>query len=81
MPAERAGLGENLAAALALPVERITFKGSAAAVRTDLYPKTTNDAALIKSKKVAIWSFSARKFTQLYYPKWGKSSSGRKNWS
>ena len=65
MLAEKSGLGENLAAALAMPIERIAVKGSAAAaVRTNLYRKATKDAEWIKGKKFVIWCFSAREFTE-----------------
>ena len=65
MLAEKSGLGENLAAALAMPVERIAVKGSAAAaVRTNLYRKAAKDADWIKGKKFVIWCFSAREFTE-----------------
>ena len=41
------------------------MKGSAAAaVRTNLYRKAAKDAAWIKNKKVVIWCFSAREFTE-----------------
>ena len=65
MLAERSGLGENLAAALGMPVERIAVKGSAAAaVRINLYRKAARNAAWIKGKKFVIWCFSAREFTE-----------------
>ena len=65
MLAEKSGLGENLAAALAMPVERIAVKGSAAAaVRTNPYCKAARDADWVKGKKFAIWCFSAREFTE-----------------
>ena len=65
MLAEKSGLGENLAAALGMPVERIAVKGSAAAaVRTNLYRKAAKDAEWIKGKKFVIWCFSAREFTE-----------------
>ena len=65
MLAEKSGLGENLAAALGMPVERIAVKGSAAAaVRINLYRKAAKNAAWIKNKKFVIWCFSAREFTE-----------------
>lgn len=65
MLAEKSGLGENLAAALGIPVERIAVKGSAAAaVRVNLYRKAAKNAAWIKNKKFVIWCFSAREFTE-----------------
>ena len=65
MLAEKSGLGENLAASLGIPVERIAVKGSAAAaVRTNLYRKAAKDANWIKGKKFVIWCFSAREFTE-----------------
>ena len=58
-------LGENLAAVLGMPVERITVKSFAAAVvRTSLDRKAAKDAAWIKDKKVLIRCFSARAFTE-----------------
>ena len=48
-----------------MSVERIAVKGSAVvAVRTNLYRKAAKDAAWIKGKKVVIWCFSARVFTE-----------------
>ena len=65
MLAEKSGLSENLAAELAMPVERIAVKGSAAAaVRINLYRKASKNAAWIKGKKFVIWCFSAREFTE-----------------
>ena len=65
MLAENAGLAEYLASELRMPVDRIGVKGSAlTVVRTNLYRKTAKDAAWIKNKKVVIWCFSAREFTE-----------------
>ena len=50
--------------ASAILVERIAVKGSAAAVRTNLYRKAAKDAEWIKGKKFVIWCFSAREFTE-----------------
>ncbi len=65
MLAEGSGLGENLTAALGMPIERIAVKGSASAtVRINLYRKASRNAAWLKGKKFVIWCFSAREFTE-----------------
>ena len=65
MLADNAGLAECLASELKMPVDRIGVKGSASTVvRTNLYRKAAKDAAWIKGKKVVIWCFSAREFTE-----------------
>ena len=65
MLAENAGLAECLASELKMPIDRIGVKGSASTVvRTNLYRKAAKDAAWIKGKKVVIWCFSAREFTE-----------------
>ena len=67
MLAENVGLAECLASELKMPINRIGVKGSASTVvRTNLYRnrKAAMDAALIKGKKVIIWCFTAREFTE-----------------
>lgn len=65
MLAERAGLAECLAAELKMPVDRIGVKGSASAVvRMNLYRKAAKDQAWLRNKKVIVWCFSAREFTE-----------------
>lgn len=67
MLAENVGPAECLASELKMPINRIGVKGSASTViRTNLYRnrKTAKDAALIKGKKVIIWCFTAREFTE-----------------
>ncbi len=65
MLTENAGLAECLASELKMPVDRIGVKGSASTVvRTNLYRKAAKDVAWIKNKKVVIWCFSAREFTE-----------------
>ncbi len=65
MLAENAGLAETLAAELKMPIERIGVKGSAStAVRTNLYRKSAKNAQWLKSKKVVVWCFTCREFTE-----------------
>ena len=65
MLAENAGFCEQLAARLKMPVERIGVKGSAAtAVRVNLYRKAAKDPAWLKGKKVVVYCFSCREFTE-----------------
>ncbi len=65
MLAENAGLGEQLAYDLKMPVERIAIKGSAStSVRVNLYRKAAKDPKWLKSKKFIIWVFTCREFTE-----------------
>lgn len=65
MLAENAGLGECLAAELGMPVDRIGVKGSASTVvRMNLFRKAARDPAWIANKKLVVWCFSAREFTE-----------------
>lgn len=65
MLAENAGLAECLAAELGMPVDRIGVKGSASTVvRTTLFRKAAKDDAWIRNKKVVVWCFAAREFTE-----------------
>jgi alginate O-acetyltransferase complex protein AlgJ len=65
MLAENAGLAECLAAELGMPVDRIGVKGSASTVvRMNLFRKAARDPAWLAGKKVVVWCFSAREFTE-----------------
>lgn len=65
MLAENGGLSDLLGALWGENVELIAVKGSAAtAVRASLYRKAAGDPAWLKSKKLVIWCFSAREFTE-----------------
>ena len=65
MLAENAGLAEQLAAALRMPIDRIGVKGSAAtAVRVNLYRKAVRNPDWLKNKKFVIYCFSCREFTE-----------------
>ncbi len=65
MLAEGAGLGEQLAYELQMPVDRIAVKGSASTpVRVNLYRKAAKDPAWLKNKKFVIWVFTCREFTE-----------------
>ncbi|MDD3117788.1 MAG: hypothetical protein PHQ27_01295, partial [Victivallales bacterium] len=65
MLGKNAGLCEQLAYDLQLPVERIAVKGSAStSVRINLYRKTRKDPDWLQHKKVVIWCFSCREFTE-----------------
>ncbi|MBC8757405.1 hypothetical protein H2O64_22235 [Kordia sp. YSTF-M3] len=64
MLAENAGLSDNLAAQLGLNVDLIGVKGSGtSSVRIDLYRKA-KDAEWLAKKKVIIWCFAARDFSE-----------------
>lgn len=63
--AERAGLLDQLAAELDFAADLIGTRGSGAtAVRISLYRKTRNDPAYLAKKKVIVWCFAAREFTE-----------------
>ncbi|MDD4817422.1 MAG: hypothetical protein PHI85_05575 [Victivallaceae bacterium] len=65
MLAENSGLCEAIAARIGMPVERIGVKGSAAtAVRVNLYRKAAKNPEWLKGKKVVIYCFSCREFTE-----------------
>ena len=65
MLAENAGLAECLAAELGMPVDRIGVKGSASTVvRMNLFRKAARDPAWLAGKKLVVWCFSAREFTE-----------------
>ena len=63
--AERAGLIDQLAAELGAPPDLIGTRGSGAtAVRISLYRKAKADAGYLAKKKVVVWCFAAREFTE-----------------
>lgn len=63
--AERAGLIDQLAHELGFAPDLIGTRGSGAtAVRVSLYRKTRSDAAYLAKKKVIVWCFAAREFTE-----------------
>ncbi len=65
MLAEGAGLGEQLAVALQMSVDRMAVKGSASTpVRVNLYRKAAKDPAWLQNKKFVIWVFTCREFTE-----------------
>ncbi|MBP5234028.1 MAG: hypothetical protein J6333_11555 [Planctomycetes bacterium] len=65
MLAEKAGLAEQLAVACKTPIDRIGVKGSAAtAVRVNLYRKAAQNPDWLKNKKIVIYCFSCREFTE-----------------
>lgn len=64
MLAENAGLSDNIAAKLGINVDLIGVKGSGtSSVRIDLYRKA-KDAEWLAKKKVVIWCFAARDFSE-----------------
>jgi len=65
MLAEHAGFGEQLALMLHSPIDRMAVKGSASTpVRINLYRKAAKEPQWLKDKKVVLWVFSCREFTQ-----------------
>lgn len=65
MLAENGGLAECLAAELGRPVDRIGVKGAASTVvRMNLFRKAARDPDWIANKKVVVWCFAAREFTE-----------------
>lgn len=63
--AERAGLVDQLAHELGFAPDLIGTRGSGAtAVRISLYRKTRSDPGYLAKKKVVIWCFAAREFTE-----------------
>ncbi len=65
MLAEHAGFGEQLAHELKMPIDRIAVKGSAAtAVRINLYRKAAREPEWLKNKKIVVWLFTCREFTE-----------------
>lgn len=65
MLAEKSGLVDLLAAQLGMPVDLIGVRGSGStSVRVNLYRKSSHQPEWLKNKKLVIWCFSAREFTQ-----------------
>jgi hypothetical protein len=63
--AERAGLIDQLAAELGYAPDLIGTRGSGAtAVRISLYRRSHSDPAYLAKKKVIVWCFAAREFTE-----------------
>ncbi len=63
--AERAGLVDQLAHELGFAPDLIGTRGSGAtAVRLSLYRKSNADAGYLAKKKVIVWCFAAREFTE-----------------
>ena len=63
--AERAGLLDQLAAELGFPPDRIGIRGSGATqVRIDLYRRSLKEPGYLAKKKVVVWCFTAREFTE-----------------
>ncbi|MEP6955403.1 MAG: hypothetical protein ABI883_01150, partial [Chthoniobacterales bacterium] len=63
--AERAGLVDQLAEELGFAPDLIGTRGSGAtAVRISLYRKTRSDPGYLARKKVVVWCFAAREFTE-----------------
>jgi alginate O-acetyltransferase complex protein AlgJ len=63
--AERAGLLDQLALQLGFAPDLIGTRGSGATpVRINLYRRTVKDAAYLAKKKVVVWCFAAREFTE-----------------
>ncbi len=62
---ERAGLLDQLAAEIGIAPDLIGARGSGStAVRATLYRKSLKDAAYLSKKKVVVWCFTAREFTE-----------------
>lgn len=65
MLAENSGIVEHLAVNLNSGIDRIAIKGSAATtVRINLYRNALRDKKWLTDKKVVIWIFSCREFTE-----------------
>ncbi len=63
--AERAGLLDQLAADLPFVPDRIAIRGSGATpVRIDLYRRSLREPGYLAKKKVVVWCFTAREFTE-----------------
>ncbi len=62
---ERAGLLDQLALELGVAPDLIGTQGSGStAVRISLYRKSVKDPAYLAKKKVVVWCFTAREFTE-----------------
>jgi len=65
MIARGAGLVDQLAFELGFPVDLLGVRGSGAgAARISLFRRARADAAYLKSKKLVVWCFAARDFTE-----------------
>lgn len=63
--ARGAGLPDQLAHELGFPVDLIASRGDGVSkVRIDLYQRAKSDPAWLAGKKVVIWCFSAREFSE-----------------
>ena len=63
--AERAGLLDQLTAELGFVPDRIGIRGSGATpVRIDLYRRGIKEPGYLAKKKVVVWCFTAREFTE-----------------
>jgi alginate O-acetyltransferase complex protein AlgJ len=63
--AEKAGLIDQLALNLGSAPDRIGTRGSGASpVRVDLYRRSSKDPGYLAKKKVVVWCFTAREFTE-----------------
>ena len=63
--AERAGLLDQLALQLGFAPDLIGTRGSGATpVRLNLYRRSVKDAGYLAKKKVVVWCFAAREFTE-----------------
>ena len=63
--AERAGLLDQLTVELGLVPDRIAVRGSGATpVRIDLYRRSIKEPGYLAKKKVVVWCFTAREFTE-----------------
>ena len=63
--AERAGLLDQLAVELGTVPDRIAIRGSGATpVRIDLYRRSIKEPGYLAKKKVVVWCFTAREFTE-----------------
>lgn len=63
--AEKAGLLDQLALELGYPPDLIGIRGSGATqVRKDLYRRAAKDKDWLAKKKIVVWCFTAREFTE-----------------
>ena len=65
MHASGAGLADQLLSDLGIPVDLIGVRGSGATpARVNLMRRARSDAAYLAGKKVVIWCFTVREFTE-----------------
>ena len=65
MHARGAGLADQLALAFGFPIDLIGVRGSGATpARINLFRRIRGDADYLKNKKLVIWCFTAREFTE-----------------